>query len=242
MPEDVKGKLPISGRETVSATQRGAFRRSATAGSITHGYIPAAQAERIFREALRLWGMESSSEEGRTEVLLSLAEVLCAGTSVEIDYSAVLFSMQGNQYRVDVLVQLCISEIGADNPLRVWIRSFRSAILTAMMSDFLDTPDNVAARNRAALAYGTDMNHVQFAFDMAANLVDTGRSYNGTDRAIIAALRIYKTNEAMSSAHARGQSQPSQDTSGGRVGGGRADRYAVPDNPAPARLGFASVR
>jgi len=240
-------KMTPSGSSRVrSVTQRGRFKRPAKSHGITHGYVPGDVAERIFRDALAEWGISSSNEGVREEILGGMAEVLWASTSSETDWSTVYFELEGELLCMQPFINVCVRSIGHDNPLRVWLRSFRHAEMALRIHDFLDTPENLAQRQEAAGSYGAEIRDARFCFDMADALLITGREFTATDRNIINSLKIYATSRAQSNANARGLSQPMHDTSGGKAGGGRADGGGqLPGlNAAPPsiRSGFTPVR
>lgn len=229
-------------------TQRGRFKRPAKSNGITHGYIPGDIADRIFRDALQEWGMSSSSEGTREDVLGGLAEVLWASTSAETDYSAVMFEVEGSYLSVQPLINVATRHISVDNPLRVWIRSFRNAEMALRIHDFLDTPENLVQRQEAAASYGAELRDARFCFDMGDALLITGREFSTSERNLIASLRIYATSRAQGNAQARGMIQPTHDSSGGKVGGaptaGGVNGGLSSVNPAPSsvRSGFAPIR
>lgn len=237
---------PPAGSQNVNPNARGSYRRVAKSAAITHGYCSPEVAERIFRDAMSAWGMSSSDAATRDDLLGGLAEVLWASTSVETDYSVVEFSIGGQYLSLQVLVNQCQTAINHVNPLRVWIRSFRQAVLACRIHDFLDTPENIAQRQDAASSYGASIDNARFCFDMADALLVSGRYFNGSERQLINDLKIFATSRTQSNAQTRGQSQPSQDTSGGVVGGqtasSRQNYPTVQAAPSSVRSGFASVR
>lgn len=240
------GPENISAGRSVNPTARGSFKRIAKAHGITHGYCSDEVAERIFRDTLSEWGVTSSDEATRSDILGGLAEVLWASTSVETDYSTVTFEVNGTTLCVATLVNRCNTAVSSLNALRTWIRSFRRAEIALRIHDFLDTPENISQRQEAAASYGADIANSRFCFDMADALLISGRDYNGTERRIIEDLKIYATSRSQNNAQSRGLSQASQDTSGGHVGGRPAQERGTPSGinvaPPTVRGGFTPVR
>lgn len=220
--------------------------RGAHANVVFHGHMSHANAETIWNRTMDRWGVVSSSEETRDEFFTAIATLLIQGTSKATDYENQLILVDGREYAMSVLVDVCAQFTTQPNPERVFLRSFRSGIIPFRTYSILLDPANDHLRSMAMTRYGVPEDKVHLAFDMAEYAIEHIPGGQGLIPSIRAIKRTHLTDYRDENV-SRGVSSSVHDTSnrfndtvarttgGGISGGANMGQQSV-------RMGFDSIR
>lgn len=215
---------------------------------VRHGHVSADVADTIWVEALEAWGVQGSSQELREEIILGIAEAAIQGTSVAADLEAVTVTVDEYTLSFGVLADVSQRYTRQPNPVRVFLRSFRNAVIPVTIYRLLSHPENAQLRALAAWKYGCEPGKTQYAYDMigdAAPFLDmvgydllTARSVNRSF------LKDHQSENSVRGMPSAAQDIASRQTGGmsaqTSVAGGGGGGAAIADQGA--RLGFTPLR
>jgi len=207
---------------------------------ILHGHVSVEVAERIWTRTLEAWEVHGTTEQIRSSIIVALAETVIQGTSVAADLEALCIIVDGVTCPLVTLAVEAGKHTSQANPIRVFYRSFRQAVIPCTTYRILLEPSNIQQRKLAMIKYGCTGDKVHCAFDMYTDAAPhleqsdfdllTGRSINGSF------LRMQDSER-----RERGQTFTPQDTTSKQAEGLSAAAAPIPTSRGE-RLGFAPLR
>jgi len=205
---------------------------------VKHGHVTDKVAEIVWTELLDAWGIGGTNTELREDIVVALAESLVQGTSIASDLEARCIIINDELCSLGVLKSLMVSRTNQSNPVKVFLRSFRKALIPIECFRILSAPENETLRAEVALRSGCELSKAPYAFDM---FNDAAPFLGLSAYELLTARSVSKTY--LAEVHAAAVSRPEETTPQDTSSRQAQTMSAVPDyGGSQGRLGFSSLR
>jgi len=210
---------------------------------VTHGKIASDIAEQAFVDILIHWGLDSNTEEQRNDIVEHLAVAALSGTSVAADLESVVIDFEGSKLPLATMATVLKTYTNQPNPIRVFYRSYRKALIPCTAYAILSSPENMHYRDAAMLRYGVSETGVKYAFDMVNDAVPH-LGLSGYEINLARAVNVGYLSGHAAELRERGASAAPQDTSSRQAAAGAAvgSGGTMPAAPRNDRIMLAPIR
>lgn len=133
---------------------------------VRSGQITPEEAESVYKDAMRTWGLAESSQSDRQKIERSLALCAAYSTSGSMANLSTRFSFGGSYFTIEPIVSGVMQISPQENPFRVWIRSYENCKLGILAYYMARDPANVELRTYLALKINAPISDAPYAIDV----------------------------------------------------------------------------